>query len=130
METVPVRKVFVDLLTSFTTRCYKLILGINKDVELSEKDLANMLQVDSIEDIWRKRRMNAYSHIARLPYKNPARITLFGKMVYHSHGHKRRFFNVKRTMMKDLKKCLNEATYCNLCDRRMKSVILHNTNTK
>ena len=80
-----------------------------------------------LKTLWRKRRINAYIHISRLPYENPARIVLFGKKIYQTHGYKRKFFNVKRTMMKDLRKRLNAATYCNLCDRKTKSVFYTNT---
>ena len=60
-------------------------------------------------------------------YDNPARIVLFGKMIYASTSHKRKFFNVKRTMMKDIGKYFNESTYCNLCDRKIRSSIYTTT---
>ena len=67
--------------------------------------------------IWKKRRRNAYSHISRLPYDNPARIVLFGHRNEVQNVKKRRFYNVKRTMMKDIRD-MNVGTYCNLCDRK------------
>ena len=51
---------------------------------------------DSISDTWKKR-MNSYNHIARLPYENPARIRLFGKMIHHNRSFKRSFFSVERS---------------------------------
>ena len=72
--------------------------------------------------------MNAYSHIARLPYDNPARIILFGKLINRMKGIRRRqFFNIKRTMMKDLKKEYDESTFCNLCDRKKRRTTTQNS---
>ena len=127
MDTVPVKKTFTELLKNFVGGCYKKILKINKDVEMSEKDLANMLDVDTVDKMWKKRRMNAYSHIARLPYDNRARIVLFGKQIHKFRGTSRRFFNIKRTMMKDIGKIYDESTYCNLCNRRVRSTVYTST---
>ena len=102
-------------------------MRIHKDVEVKEKDLTDILGIHTIDKIWQKRRINAYSHIARLPFENPARITLLGIMIYDSGGPKRKFANVKRTMMKDINKYLSESTYCNLCDKKIRSTIYTST---
>ena len=39
----------------FVTGCYKKILGINNDVEITEKDLSVIFGVDTIDVIWRKK---------------------------------------------------------------------------
>ena len=122
MDTVPVKKSFLDRLQSFIEGCYKRILKINKDVKIKEKDLIEILDRELIEDTWRKRRLNAYSHMARLPYDNPARIVAFGTLVCETSGRKRKFVNVKRTMMKDINEIFDESTYCNLCDRRTRRI--------
>ena len=44
---------------------------------MSGKDLANMLDVDAVGEMW-KNEENAYNHIARLPYDNRARMVLYG----------------------------------------------------
>ena len=52
------------MLKSFTTRCYKIILGINNDVEKVENDLSKMLESDNIEDIMEEKKNKCiYSHI-------------------------------------------------------------------
>ena len=86
-----------------------------------------MLDVETIEVILRKRRINTYSHISRLPYSNPVRIVLFGKPIYNSNVTRRRFCNVKSTMMKDINNYLDESTYCNLCDRKIRSTVYTRT---
>ena len=117
MDTVPVKKSLLERLQTFIEGCYKRILKINKDVKIKETELIEILGREPIEDTWRRRRLNAYSHIARLPlYDNPARIVLYGKPTYKMNGRRRRFANVKRTMMKDINKVYDESTYCNLCD--------------
>ena len=125
MDTVPVKKSLLERLQTFIEGCYKRILKINKDVKIKENELIEILGRDPIEDTWRRKRLNAYSHIARLPYDNPARIVLYGKPTYKMNGRRRRFANVKRTMMKDINKIYDESTYCNLCDRRMRRITTH-----
>ena len=127
METIPSLKTFETRLKIFIISCYKRILRIHKDVEIKEKDLSEILGIYTVDKIWRKRRINAYSHIARLPYDNPARVVLLGKMIHSANGPKRKFANVKRTMMKDINKFLNESTYCNLCDKKIRSTIYTST---
>ena len=127
MDTVFYKKTYCDQMKFFTVGCYKKILGIHRDVEISEEHLVEILGVDTVKDRWMKRRIQAYSHISRLPYKNPARIVLLGKMSWKSSKRQRKFFNVKRTMMKDINKYLNESTYCNLCDRKIRSTFYTST---
>ena len=81
-----------------------------------------MLNRTPIAKNWENRRISAYSHIARLPYKNPARIALFGHRVYEKkiNVKKRKFWNVKSTMMKDINKILNQENYCELCNKKIR----------
>ena len=94
LETVPVMKTYLEMLKNFVVTCYKRILNINRDIRISEKELLDIMNMEPIEELWRKRRRNAYSHIARLPYDNPARIVLFGNRNNVQNIKKRKFYNV------------------------------------
>ena len=108
------------MLERFVVKCYKVILGIHEDVRIEEVKLVKILNVDTLKEMWRKRRMRAISHIARLPYDNPARITMFGHPIIRKKCKERKFENVKSTTMKTIKKVLNEEEFCNLCDRNIR----------
>ena len=114
------KKSFIHQLKSFVVGCYKRILGIHKE------DLTRILGVNRIEKIWERKRINEYSHIARLHMIIRRELLFLGKMMYDPGGVKRKFFNVKR-MMKDINKYPNEATYCNLCDRKIRSGVYTDT---
>ena len=68
LDTVPDLKMLNDMLERFVVKCYKVILGIHEDVRIEEVKLVKILNVDTLKEMWRKRRMRAISHIARLPY--------------------------------------------------------------
>ena len=101
------------------------MLGIDRKLKISEKTLTQIMNTKSIEKIWNDRRMTSYSHIARLPYDNPARIVLFGRMENDTYKQKRKHFNLKRNMMKDIRQFMDTETFCNLCDRKIRSTDLY-----
>ena len=126
LDTVPVRKKYVRRMENFEIKCYKIMIGIDRKVQMTESDLIKILNVKSIESLWKKKRITSYSHIARLPFDNPARIILYGRYTKESeHANKRKFFNLKRNMMKDINSILDVETYCNLCDRKIRNTNLH-----
>ena len=67
LETVPVMEMYLEMLRNFVVTCYKRILNINRDIRISEEELIDIMNVEPIDDLWSKRRRNAYSHISRLP---------------------------------------------------------------
>ena len=126
LDTVPVRKKYVRRMENFVIKCYKIMIGIDRKVQMTESDLTKILNVNSVETLWKKRRITSYSHIARLPFDNPARIILYGKHDNErKYMNKRKFFNLKRNMMKDINSLLDVETYCMLCDRRIRNTSLH-----
>lgn len=125
LTTVPVRRSYIQRLQKFVVDCYKRMLGIDRKLKISEKTLTQIMNTKSIEKIWNDRRMTSYSHIARLPYDNPARIVLFGRMENDTYKQKRKHFNLKRNMMKDIRQFMDTETFCNLCDRKIRSTDLY-----
>ena len=79
-----------------------------------------MLGCDSVNELWTKKRLTAYTHIARLPFNNPARVALYGRTHKDKNVKNRRFFTVKSTMMKEIKKILKVENYCELCNKKIK----------
>ena len=104
------------------------MLGIDRNIKVNENVLMELMnQQNSVEKIWTERRITSYSHVSRLPFDNPARIVIFGSLLTENINDKREFFNVKCSIMKDLKKLMDNETLCNLCDRKIRSTDLYMT---
>ena len=81
----------------------------------------SILGCDNINERWTKKRLTAYTHIARLPFDNPARVALYGQTRKEENVEERRFFTVKSTMMRDIKKILKVENYCELCNKKIRN---------
>ena len=123
LETVPWKKHFEDTIRNCVVKCYKQILNIDHDIRVEESDLTDLLGVKTIHEQWKRKRLNAVSHIASLPYDNPARIVLFGSPIFRTKVKKRRFKTLNKSLMDDVNEILNNDTYCNLCNRKFRSAV-------
>ena len=122
IETVPMEKQFVELLRNFVVKCYKTILNIDSDIRVNEKNVTDILGITTIDEVWSGRNLNATSHISRLPFRNTARVVLFGKPRYIKKIKPRKYMTVKESLMKEVHKWLTNDTLCRLCDRKIRKI--------
>ena len=62
LDTLPVRRDYLQRVKNFVIKCYKIMMGINSDIKISKEDLVEMMGIDTIENKWYKKRITSYSH--------------------------------------------------------------------
>ena len=123
LDVMPDYKSEIEIIKNFVGRCYKDILGIPREVQTNIHDLEEMLQVPTVENILKRKRLMSVSHITRLNYDNPARIVVLGKPIMEQKGRKKNIKTWRKTIDDDIQSLFSEPEYVNMCDRRCRRII-------